>query len=75
MNCYQTIAERPEKLIDILRVWQDEFHGLIDKKEQKKHYYNQKRTLYNQTNTDIITQSALFIFLNLAFIRKSSYSI
>jgi len=64
MNCYHVVAAQPEKLLAILKIWQDEFHALTDKEEHKRCYYNEKRALYNQASTDVVTQSALFIFLN-----------
>jgi DNA adenine methylase len=59
-----TIKSKPKNLISILKEFQNEYHGLLNKEEQKKEYYYQKRDLYNTRNTDKITQAALFVFLN-----------
>ncbi|HNW97614.1 MAG TPA: DNA adenine methylase [Bacteroidales bacterium] len=64
INTYNIIASEPKKLISFLKVFQNEFHSLENNPEKKKIYYYQKRELYNSRNTDIITQAALFIFLN-----------
>ncbi len=64
INTYKTIKSKPKNLISILKEFQNEYHGLLNKEEQKKEYYYQKRDLYNSRNTDKITQAALFVFLN-----------
>lgn len=64
INTYKTIAIKPKELISILKQFQNEFHALQDKPEQKKEYYYQKRELYNKRNQEQTCQSALFIFLN-----------
>ena len=63
-NSYQTIKENVEELISILKEWEEEYHSLKDKLEEKKEYYYSKRTLFNSRKSDKITQTALFIFLN-----------
>ena len=64
INTYKTIAVHPEELISILEILQKEFHDLEGNEENKKHYYYQKRELYNSRKEQQIQQSALFIFLN-----------
>ncbi len=64
INAYQTIKENVEDLILILQEWEQEYHSLDDKINGKKEYYYNKRLKFNSRNSDKITQSALFIFLN-----------
>lgn len=64
INTYKVIATYPLKLIQVLELFQNEFYLLEDKIDEKKEYYYKKRTLYNTRKEDIITQAALFIFLN-----------
>lgn len=64
INTYKVIATYPHKLIQVLELIQNEFYLLEDKIDEKKEYYYKKRTLYNTRKEDIITQAALFIFLN-----------
>ena len=64
INTYKVIATYPHKLIQVLELFQNEFYLLEDKIDEKKEYYYKKRTLYNTRKEDIITQAALFIFLN-----------
>lgn len=63
-NCYLTIQNDVENLINILSEWEVEYHNLNEKQEEKKEYYYTKRTQFNQRNSDQTIQSALFIFLN-----------
>lgn len=64
INSYQMIAEKPTELVEILKVFQYQFHDLQAKEEKKKEYYYEKRDLYNTRNSDKTIQAALFIFLN-----------
>lgn len=64
INTYKTIANKPKELIAILEILQNEFHALEGNEGNKKHYYYQKRELYNSRSESQIVQSALFIFLN-----------
>jgi DNA adenine methylase len=64
INTYKTIATKPNELISILNILQNEFHELDGKDEEKKKYYYIKRELYNNRKEEQSTQSALFIFLN-----------
>lgn len=63
-NCYISIKEDVENLINILSVWQSEYHLLAPNEIEKKEYYYAKRTLFNSRISNQVTQSALFIFLN-----------
>ncbi len=47
INTYRTIAAKPNELISILQILQNEFHSLDSKAEEKKEYYYKKRELYN----------------------------
>lgn len=64
INTYRTIASKPNELISILQILQDEFHSLESKAEEKKEYYYKKRELYNTRKEEKSGQAALFIFLN-----------
>lgn len=64
INTYKTIASRPNELISILQILQNEFHGLEGQGEAKKEYYYSKRELYNTRKEEQSGQAALFIFLN-----------
>jgi len=63
-NCYLTIKHDVENLIELLSVWETEYHNITDNQELKKEYYYNKRNLFNERNSNQTTQSALFIFLN-----------
>lgn len=64
IHTYQTIADRPNELISILQVLQNEYHALEGNEDGKKNYYYQKRALYNARKEEQSGQAALFIFLN-----------
>lgn len=64
INCYANIKNNVEELIDILSVWEKEYHNLLSNKGNHKEYYYKKRILFNQRNSEQTIQSALFIFLN-----------
>lgn len=64
MNTYQIIKENVEELIQLLKIWENEFHSLENNINEKKEYYYSKRKLFNKRQSDNITQAALFIFLN-----------
>lgn len=64
INTYKVIASNPKELIKYLEHFQDEFHSLEFKPENKKEYYYHKRILFNTRSTSKIEQAALFIFLN-----------
>ncbi len=64
INAYKTIASKPNELLAILEILQNEFHSLENDTEAKKEYYYQKRDLYNKRLEEQCGQAALFIFLN-----------
>ena len=64
INVYKVIASNPIELINILEVYENEFHSLELKPESKKEYYYNKRVTFNERKEDKSTQAALFIFLN-----------
>lgn len=64
INSYLTIKYNVRDLIEILKKWEVEYHGLVDDLEAKKEYYYEKRTLFNARSSEQTIQSAIFIFLN-----------
>lgn len=64
INCYLTIKNDVIKLVEILKIWEVEYYSFEENQEAKKEYYYEKRFLFNSRQSDQITQSALFIFLN-----------
>lgn len=64
INTYRIIASKPNELISILQILQNEFYNLEDDSDEKAFYYYQKRELYNTRKEEKTTQAALFIFLN-----------
>jgi len=64
IQTWQCVASRPMELIQILQQMQEEYHALEADEEQKKNYYYAKRALFNERNSDSLTQSALLLFLN-----------
>jgi DNA adenine methylase len=64
INVYRIIASKPNELISILQIFQNEYHNLDTQQDEKLLYYQQKRQLYNLRNTEKSTQAALFVFLN-----------
>ena len=64
INTYRIIASKPQELISILQLLQNEYHNLDGKDEEKKEYYYKKRELYNTRKEEQSGQAALFIFLN-----------
>jgi DNA adenine methylase len=63
-NTYKVIATKPNELISILNQLQGEYHAIDLQTESKRAYYTEKRSLFNTRSTDLVTQAALFIFLN-----------
>lgn len=63
-NTYKIIASNPKELIAVLTQFQGEYHAIDLQTDFKKEYYTDKRTLFNTRSTDLVTQAALFIFLN-----------
>lgn len=63
-DCYISIKEDLEDLINILSKYQSEYHAIFNDKEEAKEYYYEKRSLFNTRKSTRTVQSALFIFLN-----------
>jgi DNA adenine methylase len=63
-NTYKIIASNPQELIAVLTQFQEEYHVIDLQTDIKKEYYTDKRTLFNTRSSDLVTQAALFIFLN-----------
>lgn len=63
-DTYKTIATNYKELVEVLKLWEKEFHHLEGSEELKRYYFNQKRTIFNQRISGKVEQSALFIFLN-----------
>ena len=64
INSYKTIKSNVAELILILKRYENEYHSLAEKTEEKKEYYYNKRELFNTRTSESIAQTALFIFLN-----------
>lgn len=64
INCYKTIKNNVNSLISLLSKWQEEYYNILNNPNATKTYYYQKRNQFNTRESDTITQSALFIFLN-----------
>jgi len=64
INVYHQIAINVEKLINLLEVWQNDYHQLENNEVTKKEYYYSKRKLFNARESDKLVQAALLIFLN-----------
>ncbi len=63
INTYKVIKYDVDRLIYILKIFENEYHNLSDNSEKKGYYYN-KRTLFNSRKSDNTIQAALLIFLN-----------
>lgn len=64
ITTYKTIKSNVSKLIKILSNWEIEYHKFKELPEERKVYYYKKRELFNLRQSNHITHSALFIFLN-----------
>jgi DNA adenine methylase len=64
INVYKVIKKKPAKLIQYLKVLQDEFHSFEFDDEGRKNYYYEKRSLFNSRNSSDLEQAGIFIFLN-----------
>lgn len=66
LNCYKVIKEKVQKLVDKLKVFENEF--LVKDKEDRKIYYYEKREQFNklklENNSEEVKRAALMIFLN-----------
>lgn len=58
---YRVIKESPEELIGILARIQ-EVYTALDGRDERKKYFMEKRTFYNEGNPDNVLRAALFIF-------------
>ncbi|GAB7258292.1 DNA adenine methylase [Polaribacter sp. OB-PA-B3] len=63
-DCYITIQQNVEELIEVLDTFQTEYHDIFQNIEKSKEYYYTKRDLFNSRESDRLVQSALFVFLN-----------
>ena len=64
INTYKSIASSVDELIEILKAWEVEYHGISPDETVKKSYYYAKREKFNERKSSVIMQSALFLFLN-----------
>jgi DNA adenine methylase len=64
IKTYKTIKNTPKELIEILMIYQDQFHSLEKDREGMIKYYYEKRDKYNTRESDDVEQAGLFIFLN-----------
>jgi DNA adenine methylase len=64
INSYISIKYSVLDVIEVLELWESEYHSIAYDEERKKDYYYQKRELFNNRTSERNTQSALFIFLN-----------
>ena len=63
-DSYKTIKSNVTDLILVLQKYENEYHSLSERAEEKKEYYYEKRKLFNMRESEQTIQSALFIFLN-----------
>ena len=61
INVYRTIQNSHEELIGVLDGIQREYHAL-EEHADKRAYFMEKRTFFNEGNPDDVTRAALFIF-------------
>ena len=62
ITTYKIVKEQPGKLIERLKVFQNEYIPLGE--EDRKAYYLAKRDIYNKSSLPEVEIAALFIFLN-----------
>ena len=66
LDCYKVIKEKVQKLVDKLKVFENEF--LVKDKEDRKIYYYEKREQFNklklEKNSEEVKRATLMIFLN-----------
>lgn len=62
ITTYKIVKEQPDKLVEQLKVFQDEYIPL--REEYRKSYYLEKRDIYNYSLLSEVETAALFIFLN-----------
>ncbi|MBP8945577.1 MAG: DNA adenine methylase [Paludibacteraceae bacterium] len=61
-TAYKIIKKKPNELVKILQIIQDEYLPLNENK--RKEYYLDKRNRFNTKSLDLVENTALFIFLN-----------
>lgn len=64
INSYKTIKFNVNDLIIVLKNYENEYHCLAEKIEEREEYYYEKRKVFNNRESDQTIQTALFIFLN-----------
>jgi len=64
INTYKSIVSSLDELIDILNIWESEYHKVSLDEIKKKKYYYDKRKIFNDRKSSLTMQSALFLFLN-----------
>lgn len=64
INCYKSIKNQVENLIATLNDFEQQYLAFPVQSEHRKEFYYSQRTLFNSRSSDLIEQSALFIFLN-----------
>ena len=62
-NCYRTVRDNPEQLIESLREIQQEYY-VLQTEEERKEFYLAARDRYNEKNLDPIENTTKFFFLN-----------
>ena len=62
MTAYRIVKNQPDKLIDFLRLLQNEYIPLGE--DERKNYFLNKRDRYNSSVLSDVETAALFIFLN-----------
>jgi DNA adenine methylase len=64
VNTYKTVRDNVNELINILSIFEYNYHSIDGDNNLKNKYYYRMRENFNSHSEDIITQSAIFIFLN-----------
>ena len=64
INGYKVIKNNVDNLLIILNNLQEQYYQLLEDKEEKKSFYYSQREVFNQRTSNIVEQTALFIFLN-----------
>ena len=62
-RCYQTVRDSPEVLIKSLSEIENEYLSILTEEDRKDFFLN-KRSRYNEKNLDSIENTTLFFFLN-----------
>lgn len=64
INCYQVVATEAERLIELLRDLEAQYHQLAAEPEERSNFYYERRALFNTRQSSTVEQAALLIFLN-----------